>query len=66
MLDIVVVMNEGTSFRAGDKDVSFHGLGPQNKGTQPIVMENQSLGLIDKTSGKPLNKFNIDVVIDKD
>ena len=31
--DIVVVMDEGTSSRAGYKEVSLQGLGPKNKAT---------------------------------
>ena len=48
MLDIMVVMDEGTSSRAGDKEDSLQGLGPQkNNGTQRMDIENQNLLFID-------------------
>ena len=34
MFDIVVVMDERTSSRAGDKEASLQGLGRKEKGTQ--------------------------------
>ena len=45
---IVVVMDEGTSSRAGYKEVSLQGLGPKNKGTQSMDIEKQSLVVIAK------------------
>ena len=60
----MVVMDEGTSSRAGYKEVSLQGLGPKNKGTQPMDMEKQSLVVIDKGE-KPLDSTNSDVVVDK-
>ena len=40
MSNILVVMDEGTS-RVGDREASLKGLGPKNKGTQYMGMENQ-------------------------
>ena len=48
MSDIVVVMDEETSSTTGYKEVSLQDLGPKNKGTLSMDMENQSLVLIDK------------------
>ena len=45
---IMVVMDEGTSSRDGDKEASLQGLGPKNQGTQSMGTENQSLVLKDK------------------
>ena len=44
MPDIGIVMDKGTSSRAGDKEATLQGLGP-NKGTQSMDMEHQSLVL---------------------
>ena len=63
--DIVVVMDEGTSSRAGYKEVSLQGLGPKNKGTQSMDMEKQNLVVIDKGK-KPLDRTSNDVVVEKD
>ena len=63
--DIVVVMDEGTSFTTGYKEVSLQGLGPKNKGTQSIDIGKQSLVVIDKGK-KPSDSTNSDVVVDKD
>ena len=60
VLDIVVIMDEGTSSRAGYKEVSLQGLGPKNKGTQ-MDMEEQSLVLIDERN-KPFERPRIDVI----
>ena len=61
MSDIVVVMVEGTSSRAGDKEGSLQSLGPKNKGTQSMDTENQSLVLIDERN-KPFERPRIDVI----
>ena len=54
-------MDEGTSSRAGYKEVSLQGLGPKNKGTQSMDMEKQNLVVIDKGK-KPLDRTSSDVV----
>ena len=59
--DIVVGMDEGTSSRAGYKEVSLQGLGPKNKGTQSMDIKKQSLVVIDKGK-KPLDRTSRDVV----
>ena len=61
MPDIVVVMDEGTSSRAGYKEVSLQGLNPKNRGTQSMDMEKQCLVVIYK-GGKLLDRTSSDVV----
>ena len=46
MSNIVVVVDEGTSSRACDKDVPLQSFGPMNKGKQYLDMVNRSLVLI--------------------
>ena len=50
MSNIVVVVDEGTSSRACDKDVPLQSFGRKNKGNQSMDMVNQSLVL--KNKGK--------------
>ena len=64
MSDIVVVMDEGTFFRAGDKEASLQGLDRKKIGTQSVDMENQSF-VFTNEGKKPLDRPSI-VVVDKD
>ena len=59
--NIVVAMDEGSSSRAGYKEVSLQSLGPKNKITQSMDMGKQSLVVIDKGK-KPLDKTSSDIV----
>ena len=59
--DIVVGMDEGTSSRAGAKEVSVQGLGLENKRTQSMDIGKQSFLIIAKGK-KPLDGTSSDVV----
>ena len=61
MSDIVLGMEEGTSSKAGAKEVSLQGFGLKNKATQSMDIEKQSFVIIDKGK-KLLDKTSSDVV----
>ena len=53
MSNIVVVVDEGTSSRACDKDVPLQSFGRKNKGNQSMDMVNQSL-MLERKGGNHL------------